>query len=47
MEYVTPVIVDYGDITELTRASGMAGVEDGAGKAIAIGDGLISVAVVP
>lgn len=34
MAYETPVVVDYGDLLELTAFTGLFGTEDGASKAI-------------
>lgn len=34
MSYEEPEIRDYGDLVEMTRASGVLGSEDGAGKAV-------------
>lgn len=36
MKYEEPEIRDYGDLFEVTRASGAVGGEDGAGKSIQI-----------
>lgn len=32
MEYEAPVVVDYGDLLELTAATGLFGTEDGGTK---------------
>jgi hypothetical protein len=32
--YEKPVIVDYGDLVELTEATGLIGAEDGSGKRV-------------
>lgn len=37
-EYRPPEIRDYGSIAELTKASGLAGVEDGGAKAVTFHD---------
>lgn len=34
MKYEEPEIRDYGDLVEMTRASGAFGSEDGAGKTV-------------
>lgn len=50
MDYRTPTVVDYGDLTDLTLASGIAGTEDGAGKTVqggAPGIGEVSIGVLP
>ena len=36
LKYEEPVIRDYGDLIEITRASGQIGGEDGVGKAVNI-----------
>lgn len=33
-EFTSPVVVDYGDLLELTAASGFTGPEDGGNKLI-------------
>jgi hypothetical protein len=46
MDYEKPEVIDYGDLLELTAASGIAGVEDGAGKRVRAGvDGVAEVSV--
>ncbi len=50
MDYEKPEVVDYGDLLELTAASGVAGVEDGMGKRISAGVGGVveaSVGILP
>lgn len=34
--YVEPEIRDYGDLLDVTRASGAIGSEDGAGKSVQV-----------
>lgn len=36
MKYEEPEIQDYGDLLDVTRASGAVGGEDGAGKSVQI-----------
>ena len=36
MKYEEPKIRDYGDLLDVTRASGTIGGEDGAGKAVQV-----------
>jgi hypothetical protein len=48
--YETPVVKDYGDLVELTSASGVVGTEDGIGKTVQgniPGAGGVSVGVFP
>jgi hypothetical protein len=48
--YEKPQISDYGDLLELTAASGVAGTEDGVGKTVQAGVGgvvEVSVGVLP
>ncbi len=49
MEYKAPKVVDYGDLVNMTLASGVAGTEDGAGKTIqgSVGPVDLSVGVFP
>ena len=36
LKYEEPVIRDYGEVLEITRASGVLGAEDEVGKAVTI-----------
>ena len=36
MSYEQPQISDYGDLLDITAASGAVGAEDGAGKSISV-----------
>lgn len=36
MTYEEPVVQDYGDLLDVTRASGALGGEDGAGKSVQV-----------
>ena len=36
MKYEEPEIRDYGDLLDVTRASGAVGGEDGAGKSVQV-----------
>jgi len=50
MVYEQPVISDFGDLLDLTAASGLTNVEDGVGKRIQAGVGGVvgvSVGVLP
>lgn len=50
MPYEKPVIVDYGDLVDITLATGQVGSEDGTGKTIQAGAGGIvevSIGVLP
>ena len=49
MDYTTPTVVDYGDLVDMTLASGVVGDEDGTGKTVqgTVGPVDISVGVLP
>lgn len=50
MEYLSPVVLDYGDLVVVTQSSGIAGTEDGVGKTVVVGApgvGDLSVGVLP
>lgn len=36
MSYEKPTVVDYGDLVDLTQATGQIGAEDGVGKTIQV-----------
>ena len=45
MDYTTPKVVDYGDLVDMTLATGVAGSEDGVGKTIQAEVGPVDVSV--
>jgi hypothetical protein len=50
MDYEKPSIIDFGDLLDITAASGVVGSEDGVGKTVQAGVGdvvEVSVGVLP
>lgn len=50
MNYEKPTVVDFGDLVDMTLATGQVGSEDGAGKTVQAGVGgvvEVSIGILP